>query len=104
MISPYERYIRIIDYLKRYTDKNNTVSYQVLKSDEEISRYIGDEKTFRAIIKTAAKILNEGKTGKDRILVYGDNPTKPLEKQRLTKIYYNGPFYEEEVMLLKKGV
>ena len=63
--SSNERILRLLDYLIKYTDKENTVSYRALKNSG-MDDILCDEKTFRNMIRTLEKVLNEGRDLNDR--------------------------------------
>ena len=99
-MNSYERILRLLEYLKWNTHSGNTVSFSSLQGKKDIT---GDAKTFRAMIHAMEKVLNEDRELSDRRIVYG-NPEEPIEKRRMTGIFYQSPLSEEDVFLLEQGI
>lgn len=105
-----ERCFRLIEYLKRNTDKNHTITQAKLRRDPEISNYIGSKTTFNNMMRSLAIAMNTNswdnmKPEDEWRLVYrtfrnfyGDNEDCGDDDLRFVKdIYYNHIFTEEEI-------
>lgn len=101
--SSNERILRLLDYLVKYTDKENTVSYRSLKGSD-MDDIICDEKTFRNMIRTLEKVLNDGRGLNDRRIIYGTDTTKPCNGQKVTNIFYQHQLSDEDISLIEQGV
>lgn len=105
-----ERCFRLIEYLKRNTDKNHTITQAKLRRDPEISNYIGSKTTFNNMMRSLAIAMNTDswdnmKPEDEWRLVYrafknfyGENEDYGDDDLRFVKdIYYNHIFTEEEI-------
>lgn len=101
--SSNERILRLLDYLIKYTDKENTVSYRALKNSG-MDDILCDEKTFRNMIRTLEKVLNDGRDLNDRRIIYGTDTSKPCDGQKVTNIFYQHQLSDEDISLLEQGV
>lgn len=101
--SSNERILRLLDYLIKNTDKEHTVSFRSLKA-EGMENIICDEKTFRKMIKTLEQVFNEGRSLSDRRIVYGQDPSRSCQGQKVTNIFYQHPLSDEDIFLLEQGV
>lgn len=79
-----KRCFKLLDYLKRNTDSEHTITQAELRRDEEISDYLGSRDTFNKMVRTLSTMLNTD----------GDDKIKPEEEWRLVyKAFRN--FYGE---------
>lgn len=122
----FERYYRVLEYLRKYTDKEHTVNQSDLRKVSQLKSCIRDKGAFNNMINTLADTLNHER-GEEDISVL-----KPAEKWNLVfdayvqefkefkedlpwldsekghrpirNLYYQPIFSPEEVNLLIEGV
>ena len=56
--SKIERAYRILEYLRRNSDKEHTITQASLRKNPEISPYVGDKETYNDTIVKLAEALN----------------------------------------------
>lgn len=115
---------RVLEYLKKNTDSENTTTQAKMRASKEITEYIGDKQTFNRLIKDMARTMNSGEYGykkesewkiyfEDFKNYYGDDADN-LENDesdevyddtmRIVGLYYNRTFSYNEINTLIEGV
>ncbi len=105
-----KRCFKLLDYLKRNTDSEHTITQAELRRDEEISDYLGSRDTFNKMVRTLSTMLNTD--GNDKIkpeeewrLVYkafrnfyGESDSEEdIDLCSVRDIYYNHIFTDDEI-------
>lgn len=62
----FERMFRVLDYLKRNTDREHPTTQAKMRKDQEVSEFIGDKETFNRLIKDMARTMNSDEFGYKR--------------------------------------
>lgn len=105
----FERDYKILEYLRKNTDVNNTTSRLMMEKDPEISKYLGKHKsTFNSLIRDMALTLNGEKEDSWRI-IYDDyirqfRDFKVLNGIHIKNLYYNHTFSYDEIDSLIEGI
>ena len=105
-----ERCFRLLDYLKRNTDSQHTITQAELRRDEQISDYLGSKDTFNKMMQNLTLALNTDSNDKikpeeDWRLVYksfrnfyGDSDSEEdTDLCSVRDIYYNHIFTNDEI-------
>ena len=110
LVTEPEKALRLLQYLKRYTDKDNPTSMPLIDyyfAEKGFPDYFGTKnskrRTKRDLIKKLANILNTDIYGnplppEDRVIVYdgyGDEQTN--KREFICNLYYNQPFSKYEI-------
>lgn len=111
-VTKEEKMIRLLQYLKAYTDENHPASIPMITRyfDEHFFKgYFGDKNTRKNMIKEMVHVLNTAEDGnllpkEDWIVVYDDfvrdhvtEPGVPHAEHHICNIYYRHPFQRGEV-------
>lgn len=59
----FERMFRILDYLKRNTDREHPTTQAEMRKSPEVAEFIGDKETFNRLIKDMARTVNSDEFG-----------------------------------------
>lgn len=105
-----ERCFRLLDYLKRNTDSQHTITQAELRRDKEISDYLGSKDTFNKMMQNLTLALNtnsndEIKPEEDWRLIYrafsnfyGESDSEEdTDLCSVRDIYYNHIFTNDEI-------
>lgn len=118
MISKEEKVIRLLQYLKRYTDKNNPTSLPLIdyyfEEKYKIKNFLGHKTTRRNLIKSLVTILNSDEKGnllpeEEWTLVYDDfrrdieAPDENAE-HHICNLYYVQEFSDYEIDDIKSSI
>ena len=122
-ISKIERAYKLLQYLKKNSDKDHIVMQKDLRDDYEIERYVGDKETYNDTITKLAMAMNFDEYGikseKDWRIVfknftkkYGsealDKEESDVEstnsKMRIRGLYYNPVFTYEEINYIIEAI
>ncbi|MBO7217754.1 MAG: hypothetical protein J6V50_03540 [Clostridia bacterium] len=117
MPSDTEKALRLLAYLKRFTDKSNPTSMPLIDyyfKEKGCPDFFGTpnskRRNKRELIKKLANILNTDLYGnplpeEDWVIVY-DGYGKPSSKDRdfICNLYYNQPFSAEDVEDIMKSI
>lgn len=110
MATEIEKALRLLQYLKRYSDKDNPTSMPLIDyyfKEKGFPDYFGTQNSKRRnkrdLIKKLANILNTDIYGnplplEDRVIVYdgyGEEQTK--KREFICNLYYNQPFSKHEI-------
>ena len=119
--SKIERAYRILEYLRRNSDREHTVTQASLRRNPEIAPYLGDKETYNDTIVKLAEALNYDEyavkpEGSWKIIFddfkkyYGDpvmedeNEDSDSSTMRIRGLYYNHTFSYEEINSLIEAV
>ena len=110
VISKEEKIIRLLDYLKQYTDQNNPASIPQIERYFESKGYphfFGNKNTRKNMIKELARVMNTDIDGnllprEEWRLVYNDfikeyEEGQELKSHHIVNIYYKKVFADSEV-------
>lgn len=127
----FERMFRVLDYLKRNTDREHPTTQAKMRKDPEVSEFIGDKETFNRLIKDMARTMNSDEFGYKREedwkiyfhdfkKYYGDDAEdydgeedfgsdKEYEEfadqtMRIDGLYYNRTFSYDEINSIIEGI
>ena len=118
-VSKEEKMIRLLQYLKEYTDENHPASIPMITRyfDEHYFKgYFGDKNTRKNMIKEMVRVLNTAQDGnllppEEWIVVYDDfvrdNVTEKEvahAEHHICNIYYRHPFQKEEVRSILSSI
>lgn len=118
-VSKEEKMIRLLQYLKEYTDENHPASIPMITRyfDEHYFKgYFGDKNTRKNMIKEMVRVLNTAPDGnllprEEWSVVYDDfvrdNVTEKEvvhEQHHICNIYYRHPFQKEEVRSILSSI
>lgn len=125
-ITKLERAYKILEYLRKNSDSEHTVTQASLRRVPEMEKYLGDKETYNDTIVNMAKAMNSDEYGttkpeeqwkiifKDFKKKYGDsglddaeaedNEDKKKTTMRIRGLYYNHTFSYEEINSLIEGV
>ena len=88
--SKIERAYRILEYLRRNSDKEHTITQASLRKNPEISPYVGDKETYNDTIVKLAEALN-----------FDEYAVKPEENWKIIfddfKRYYGDDDFDDEI-------
>lgn len=118
LISKEEKMIRLLQYLKRYTDKNNPTSLPLIdyyfEEKYKTKNFLGHKTTRRNLIKNLVTILNSDENGnllpeEEWKLVYDDfrrDAESPDENQEhhICNLYYVQEFSDYEIDDIKNSI
>ena len=118
LITKEEKMIRLLQYLKRYTDKNNPASLPLIdyyfEEKHKIKNFLGHKTTRRNLIKNLVTILNSDEKGnllpeEEWKLVYDDfiRDTKEpgdYAEHRICNLYYIQEFSDTEIDFIKDSI
>lgn len=118
LISKEEKMIRLLQYLKRYTDKNNPASLPLIdyyfEEKYKIKNFLGHKTTRRNLIKNLVTILNSDANGdllpeEEWKLVYDDfvrdaKTPGDYDEHRICNLYYVQEFSDLEIDHIKSSV
>lgn len=62
----FERMFKVLEYLKRNTDREHPTTQAKMRKDPEVSEFIGDKETFNRLIKDMARTMNSDEFGYKR--------------------------------------
>lgn len=114
-----EKLIRLLQYLKAFTDENHPASIPMITRyfDEHYGKgYFGDKNTRKNMIKEMVRVLNTAEDGNllprdEWIVVYDDfvrdhvtEPDIAHAEHHICNIYYRHPFQKEEVQKLLSSI
>lgn len=122
----FERLYRVLEYLKRNTDSQHTITQAEMRKDDEISYYLGEKEAYNRLIKDIARTLNSYEDGygykpeKEWKLIfddfkkyYGDNTDEEMDddyddyidkEMQIRGLYYQRTFSYDEINSLIEGV
>jgi len=122
-ISKIERAYKLLQYLKKNSDKDHTIMQKDLRENFEIEKYVGDKETYNDTITKLAMAMNFDEYGikpeKDWRIVFNDFTknygSKALEKEesdveilkskmRIRGLYYNPIFTYEEINYIIEAI
>ena len=118
-VSKEEKMIRLLQYLKEFTDQNHPASIPMITRyfDEHYFKgYFGDKNTRKNMIKEMVRVLNTAPDGnllpqEEWIVVYDDfirdNVTEKdvaHSEHHICNIYYRHPFQKEEVRSILSSI
>lgn len=118
-VSKEEKMIRLLQYLKEYTDENHPASIPMITRyfDEHYFKgYFGDKNTRKNMIKEMVRVLNTAPDGnllprEEWSVVYDDfvrdNVTEKEvvhAQHHICNIYYRHPFQKEEVRSILSSI
>lgn len=122
-ISKIERAYKLLQYLKKNSDKDHTIMQKDLRGNFEIEKYVGDKETYNDTITKLAMTMNFDEYGikpdKDWRIVFNDFTknygSKALEKEesdvetltskmRIRGLYYNPIFTYEEINYIIEAI
>ncbi len=115
---------RVLEYLKKNTDSENTTTQAKMRASKEITEYMGDKQTFNRLIKDMARTMNSGEHGykkesewriyfEDFKDYHGDDADNLEDDEsdevyddtmRIVGLYYNRTFSYNEINTLIEGV
>lgn len=118
MISKEEKMIRLLQYLKRYTDKSNPASLPLIdyyfEEKYKTKNFLGHKTTRRNLIKNLVTILNSDINGnllpeEEWKLVYDDfvrDVKSPgnYDEHRICNLYYVQEFSDTEIDCIKNSI
>lgn len=118
LISKEEKMIRLLQYLKRYTDENNPASLPLIdyyfEEKYKIKNFLGHKTTRRNLIKNLVTILNSDANGKllseeEWKLVYDDfvrdkKTPGDYDEHRICNLYYVQEFSDLEIDQIKDSI
>lgn len=118
LISKEEKMIRLLQYLKRYTDKNNPASLPLIdyyfEEKYKIKNFLGHKTTRRNLIKNLVTILNSDANGnlfpeEEWKLVYDDfvrdvKAPGDYDEHRICNLYYVQEFSDLEIDQIKDSI
>ena len=88
--SKIERAYRILEYLRRNSDQEHTITQASLRKNPEISPYVGDKETYNDTIVKLAEALN-----------FDEYAVKPEENWKIIfddfKRYYGDDDFDDEI-------
>ena len=119
----FERMFKIMEYLKRNTDRDHPTTQQKMRNDS-ISEYIGHKETFNRLIKDMAFSMNSSGDEilpvKDWKIVFDDfkneydldnyNPNDDIDEDdsnlsmHIRNLYYNRTFSYDEIDRIIEGI
>lgn len=105
----FERDYKILEYLRKNTDKDHPTSQPIMKDDSRISKYLGKHiSTFNSLIKDMALTLNGEEESSWRI-IYDDyirqfRDFEELNSIHIKNLYYNHTFSYDEIDSLIEGI
>lgn len=123
--SKLQRAYRILEYLKKNSDSEHTVTQAALRRIPELEKYLGDKETYNDTIVKLAMAMNLEEHGakpesqwkiifKDFKKIYGESESDYSEaeddsdensyKMRIRGLYYNHTFSYDEINSLIEGV
>lgn len=121
--SKLERAYRILEYLKKNSDSEHTITQASLRKVPDLEKYLGDKETYNDTIVKIAMAMNLEEYGakpegewkiifKDFKKIYGESSLDENEensddeqtKMRIRGLYYNHTFSYEEINSLIEGV
>lgn len=120
--SKLERAYRILEYLKKNSDSEHTITQASLRKNPEIEKYLGDKETYNDTIVKMAMAMNLSEYGtkpenewkiifKDFKRIFGEGSPEENDddsddeiKMRIRGLYYNHTFSYEEINCLIEGV
>lgn len=127
----FERMFKVLEYLKRNTDREHPTTQAKMRKDPEVSEFIGDKETFNRLIKDMARTMNSDEFGYKREedwkiyfhdfqKYYGDDAEdydgeedfgsdKEYEEfadqtMRIDGLYYNRTFSYDEINSIIEGI
>lgn len=118
LISKEEKMIRLLQYLKRYTDKSNPASLPLIdyyfEEKYKIKNFLGHKTTRRNLIKNLVTILNSDANGNllpedEWRLVYDDfvrdvKTPGDYDEHRICNLYYVQEFSDLEIDQIKDSI
>lgn len=117
MASKKEKMIRLLQYLKKYTDKDNPTSMPLIDyyfEQKGLPNFFGAKsskrKVKREIVKELAYILNTDLYGnplpkEDWVIVYdGYDKSDEQDREFICNLYYAQPFSKWEVEDIRKSI
>lgn len=118
LISKEEKMIRLLQYLKRYTDENNPASLPLIdyyfEEKYKIKNFLGHKTTRRNLIKNLVAILNSDANGnllpeEEWKLVYDDfvrdvKSPGDYDEHRICNLYYIQDFSDTEIDYIKSSI
>lgn len=118
MISKEEKMIRLLQYLKRYTDKNNPTSLPLInyyfEEKYKIKNFLGHKTTRRNLIKNLVTTLNSDENGnllpeEEWKLVYDDfrrdaEAPDGNEEHHICNLYYVQEFSDCDIDDIKSSI
>lgn len=121
--SKLERAYRILEYLKKNSDSEHTITQAALRKVPDLERYLGDKETYNDTVVKMAMAMNLQEHGakpesewkiifNDFKKIYGESQLDENEedfddeqtKMRIRGLYYNHTFTYEEINILIEGV
>lgn len=122
-ISKIERAFKLLEYLKKNSDSENTITQASLRKISEVQNYVGDKETYNDTIVSMAAALNSSIYGmkpqsewklifNDFIKYYGDetlenedeSESDDTPKMRIRGLYYNHTFSYDEINSIVESV
>lgn len=118
-VTKEEKVIRLLQYLKEYTDENHPASIPMIEryfSEHYWPGYFGDKNTRKNMIKEIVRVINSNEDGnllprEEWRVVYDDfvrdNVTEPgvqHAEHHICNIYYCHPFKKDEVRTIINSI
>jgi len=117
-IGKVEKVIRLLDYLKEYTDENNPASIPQIERyfrAKGYTNFFGTKNTRQRMIKEMAIAMNTDVNGnllpkENWRVIYNDfikenTPgTKPLKEHHIVNLYYRKEFQDAEVVKIIESI
>ena len=117
--SKEEKLLRLLDYLKEYTDENHKASLPMIEkyfTEHYWPGYFGDKNTRKKLIKEMARVLNADEKGEllpqeqwrvvydDFIRDYVTEPKVQHAEHHICNIYYRHPFDKNELLKILMSI
>ena len=117
--SKEEKLLRLLDYLKEYTDENHKASLPMI--EEYFTKhywpgYFGDKNTRKNLIKEMVRVLNSNEKGEllpeqewrvvydDFVRDYVTEPEVQHAEHHICNIYYRHPFDKSELLKIMMSI